>query len=189
MLEKIHVFNNATMRNIKHKTQDFISEMKAESSNTSTEKDDDFPPSRPGCGTMDPPIFLTNIILGIWFVLTLRRLIEGEENPFFGNPILLTFALMWRYVFVSADKSPKDSVYEYYHRDGHKASKLVCLGDSITQGAMSSSFVDNLRSYDACRGMDVVNAGLNAITSWTVANKVCRGDFHVVVHIHVIITH
>ena len=59
---------------------------------------------------------------------------------------------------------------------------LVCVGDSITHGRVSSNYVELLSAMLKHRGIDVVNAGINSELAWNVLQRIervvaCNPDF------------
>jgi acyl-CoA thioesterase I len=57
-------------------------------------------------------------------------------------------------------------------RAGRPAGRLVvCLGDSITQGQVSSNWADRLQAAHADDGVRVVNAGINGELTWNVLQR------------------
>jgi acyl-CoA thioesterase-1 len=58
---------------------------------------------------------------------------------------------------------------------------LVCAGDSITHGVLSSNYLDPLRARLGDQGVEIVNAGINGNLAWNVLQRLddvvaCRPD-------------
>ncbi|HUN54979.1 MAG TPA: SGNH/GDSL hydrolase family protein [Smithella sp.] len=69
-------------------------------------------------------------------------------------------------------------------QQGHDAKKkvLVCIGDSLTHGTVSVSYVDMLSSRLSNRGIVVINAGINSQLAYNVTKRLdaivaCRPDY------------
>lgn len=98
---------------------------------------------------------------------------------------ILVFGLLIRHVVGQITKQPRNNPAIYLRglqaqqSKGENSStsmmkpRFVCLGDSLTHGHCSSSWVDSIESQLSST-FDVVNAGQNSITSWTIANEVCE---------------
>jgi lysophospholipase L1-like esterase len=68
------------------------------------------------------------------------------------------------------------------HGQDLKKKVLVCVGDSITHGTVSVSYVDMLSARLANRGIVVVNAGVNSELAYNVTRRLdaivaCRPDY------------
>jgi lysophospholipase L1-like esterase len=100
--------------------------------------------------------------------------------------LIILFAaitVIYKYAYYKAQKPPVDNPKDYVKQPGKPGEKvLVCVGDSITHGTVSVSYVDILRKNLSGRNIDIVNAGINGETAWNVLKRVddiiaCKPDY------------
>ncbi len=98
----------------------------------------------------------------------------------FAVPAALVLA--WMYVAWRISRRPS------YRPDTERASEgdsvLLCLGDSITHGALGGNWVASLRAHLAGEGWLVANGGINGQQVWNIAQRLeraleCRPDMAV----------
>lgn len=69
---------------------------------------------------------------------------------------------------------PSNNPKAFLARGGKKATVekvVVCVGDSITHGAISANYVDLLSERCATHGYEFVNAGINGNLAWNVLQR------------------
>jgi lysophospholipase L1-like esterase len=96
--------------------------------------------------------------------------------------VILVFAV-YQYAYNRAQKLPDNNPKQFLKKERVPGEKvLVCIGDSITHGRVSVSYVDILRQVLADKNIEVVNAGINGETAWNVLKRVddiaaCNPDY------------
>lgn len=77
---------------------------------------------------------------------------------------------VYRYVYAQAQERPENDPCAFVTgvKPGFSGDVLVCIGDSITHGRVSSNYVDMLTADLGQRGFYVVNAGINSELAYNV---------------------
>ena len=99
--------------------------------------------------------------------------------------VLIIGILLLSYLYWLAFQPPKGNPYEFVAgKNFHPSTKkrVVCIGDSITQGNMSVNYVKKLTDRLGKDDYHIINAGLNAELSYNVLKRLesiiaCKPDF------------
>lgn len=87
--------------------------------------------------------------------------------------IIFVFAVLVGYLNYMARRMPANNPgnFKAAQLPVQKSNVAVCVGDSITHGAVSCNYVDILSGRDSLRGYAFVNAGINSELAYNVAKR------------------
>jgi lysophospholipase L1-like esterase len=87
--------------------------------------------------------------------------------------IIFTFVALVGYLNYMARRMPaiNPGNFKASHLPAQRSNVAVCVGDSITHGAVSCNYVDMLSGRDKLRGYAFVNAGVNSELAYNVVQR------------------